>query len=245
MLHLPSHSYGIKEVLRFPAYYNLLKQEYVSARYRLYRATYDTEPKFIMRDVLMLDSGEGHQVLGHLTEDLRSAFQATYSIFDKIGVFLNDYFKVGLEPGRVSFKGVWFVNPRRDDPEIRPVFEKHPNWLLRGLYFLSKDLFDNDFKEVSEPDAAHLAQLRNQLEHRFLSFQNCGTEQSTDTHRFIAIDDFENKALRLLKMAREALVYLSLAMHREEKLRKDAVSNDKTLVVPVISRPMKSLGRNT
>ena len=75
----------------------------------------------------------------------------------------------------------------------------HPNWLLRGLYFLSKDLFDDDFKEVSEPDAAHLAQLRNQLEHRFLSFRDYGTEQSTDTHQFITIDDFENKALRLLK----------------------------------------------
>ncbi len=221
VLHLPSHSYGIEDVPRFPGYYNLLKQEYVSARYRLYRATHEDEPKFIMRDVLMLDSGEG-QALGHFTEDLRSAFQATYAIFDKIGLFLNDYFQVGLEPQKVSFRGVWFVKRHRDDSEIRPMFKNHRNWPLRGLYFLSKDLFDHDFKEVSEPDAAHLAQLRHQLEHRFLSFQNFKTERSTETHRFISIDDFENKALRLLKMAREALIYLSLAMHREEQLRKDA-----------------------
>ena len=243
VLHLPSHSYGIKDVPRFSAYYNLLKQEYVSARYRLYRATHEDEPEFMMRDVLMLDSGEG-QVLGHFTEDLRSAFLTTYGIFDKIGLFLNDYFQVGLEPRNVSFRGVWLVNPCRADSEIRPLFKNHPNWPLRGLYFLSKDLFDHDFKEVSEPDAAHLAQLRHQLEHRFLSFQNFKTEQSTETHRFISIDVFENKALRLLKMAREALIYLSLAMHREEKLRKDTRSDDKTLVIPVISRPMKSLGRN-
>ena len=243
VLHLPSHSYGIKDVPRFSAYYNLLKQEYASARYRLYRATHEDGPEFMMRDVLMLDSGEG-QVLGHFTEDLRSAFQTTYGIFDKIGLFLNDYFQVGLEPRNVSFRGVWFVNPCRADSEIRPLFKNHPNWPLRGLYFLSKDLFDHDFKEVSEPDAAHLAQLRHQLEHRFLSFQNFNTEQSTETHRFISIDVFENKALRLLKMAREALIYLSLAMHREEKLRKDTRSDDKTLVIPVISRPMKSLGRN-
>ena len=243
VLHLPSHRYGIMNVPRFPAYYNLLKQEYVSARYRLYRATHEDEQEFMMRDVLMLDSGEG-QVLGHFTEDLRSAFQATYAIFDKIGLFLNDYFHVGLEPRKVSFRGVWFVNPCRDDSEIRPVFKNNRNWLLRGLYFLSKDLFDHDFKEVSEPDAAHLAQLRHQLEHRFLSFQKFKTERSTEMHRFISIDDFENKALRLLKMAREALIYLSLAMHGEEKLRNDARSDDETLVMPVISRPMKSLGRN-
>ena len=36
ILHLPSHTYRIGEELRFPAYYNHLKQEYVSARFRLY-----------------------------------------------------------------------------------------------------------------------------------------------------------------------------------------------------------------
>ena len=242
VLHLPSHSYGIKDVLRFPAYYNLLKQEYVSARYRLYRATHEDDPEFIMRDVLMLDSGEG-QALGHYTEDLRSAFRSTYAIFDKIGLFLNDYFQIGHEPRNVSFQGVWFVIPRRDDSGICPMFKNHRNWPLRGLYFLSKDLFDQDFKEVSEPDAVHLAQLRNQLEHRFLSFQHFRTDRSTDTHQFIPIDEFENKTLRLLKMAREALIYLSLAMHREEQVRKEAISDDKTLGIAVISRPMKSFDR--
>ena len=242
VLHLPSHTYGIEDVPRFPAHYNLMKQEYVSARYRLYRGIHENDTDFMMRDVLLLDSGES-QVLGHYTEDLRSAFRATYAIFDKIGLFLNDYFQIQHEPKNVSFRGVWLVNPRREDSEIHPIFKDHRNWLLLGLYFLSKDLFDQDFKEVSESDATHLAQLRHQLEHRFLSFQHFVTEQSTDTHQFVSIDDFKSKALRLLKMAREALIYLSLAMHIEEKLRKDATSDDKTLGIPVISRPIKSFDR--
>ena len=36
-----------------------------------------------MRDVLMLDSGEG-QALGHYSEDLKSAFRSSYSLFDKV-----------------------------------------------------------------------------------------------------------------------------------------------------------------
>ena len=196
-----------------------------------------------MRDVLLLDSGEG-QALGHYTEDLRSAFRSTYAIFDKVGLFLNDYFQIKLEPRKATFRGVWYANPRRDDADLRLEFINHRNWALRGLYCLSQDLFNQEFKEVAEPDAANLAQLRQQLEHRFLSFQHSSTERSTDTHQFISIDDFENKALRLLKMAREALIYLSLAMHREEKLRKDATSDDKTLGVPFISRPMKSFDRD-
>lgn len=164
VLHLPSHAYEIAEVPRFPLYYNLLKQEYVSARYRLYRAIQEHYPDFLMQEVLMLDSGEG-QALGHYTEDLRSAFRSSYAIFDKIALFLNDYFGIGLDPKRVNFRKIW-LEPSRG--EILPMFRGRPNWPLRGLYFLSKDLFDEDLVEVAEPDARQLAQLRHQVEHRFL-----------------------------------------------------------------------------
>ena len=222
VLHLPDHTYKIEEPARFPGYYNLLKQEYVSARYRLYRAIHQPDPDFLMREVLMLDSGEGTgegQALGHYSEDLKAAFRSAYSIFDKVGLFLNDYFEVGLPPGQVNFRRVWSEKPGRGVPQIRSRFSGNRNWLLRGLYFLSKDLFDNDFEEVSEPDAADLAGLRNQVEHRFLSLQRSEKGVSTETHGLIVITDFQDKTLRLLKMAREALIYLSLAMHREESLR--------------------------
>lgn len=222
VLHLPSHAYEITEAPRFPLYYNLLKQEYVSARYRLYRATQEDDPDFLMQDVLMLDSGEG-QVLGHYTEDLRSAFRSSYAVFDKIALFLNDYFGIGLDPRIVNFRKIWLEPQGRD---ILPIFKGRPNWPLRGLYFLSKDLFDQDLAEVAEPDAAQLAQLRNQVEHRFLSFQHSGYGQSTETHRVMAIDNFQGKIMHLLKMAREALIYVSLAMHREETLRRETTEGD-------------------
>ena len=242
VLHLPSHAYRIDESPRFPAYFNLLKQEYVSARYRFYQAIYEQDPEYVMRDVLLLDSGEG-QVLGHYTEDLRASFRSTYAIFDKVALFLNDYYGLGIEPGRVTFRNVWFEKSKRSKWEICSKFQGHQNWPLRGLYFLSKDLFDREFEEVAEPDAVKLAQLRNRAEHRFLSFQDFVTEQSTDTHQFISIDEFESKALRLLKMAREALIYLSLAMHREEVLREQGNSDKRTLGMPVVSRPIRSFDR--
>ena len=242
VLHLPSHTYQIDESPRFPAYFNVLKQEYVSARYRLYQAIHEHSPEFVMRDVLLLDSGEG-QVLGHHTEDLRASFRSAYAIFDKVGLYLNDYFRLGVDAGNVKFRNVWFEKPPSQTSELHSKFKGHQNWPLRGLYFLSKDLFDRDFNEVAEPDAAKLSQLRNRVEHRFLSFQNFVTEQSTDTHQFISIDEFEGKALRLLKMAREALIYLSLAMHREEELRDQAISDNRVLGIPVVSRPIQSLDR--
>ena len=216
VLHLPNHTYRIEEAPRFPAYYNLMKQEYVSARYRLYRATHEDDPCFLMRDVLMLDGDVG-QTLGHYTEELRSAFRSAYAIFDKIALFLNDYLQIGLKPRDVTFRRVWSESSPVSGR--RPMFAGHRNWLLRGLYFLSKDLFDGAFEEVSEPDAAKLARMRNQIEHRFLSLQHVPHGESTETHWLISVDEVQGKALRLLRIAREALIYLSLAMHCEEALR--------------------------
>ena len=223
VFHLPDHTYRIDEPARFPAYYNLLKQEYVSARYRLYRATYQDDPHFVMSDVLML-GGDDYQILGYCTEDLRSAFRSAYAIFDKIGLFLNDYFQIGLRPRDVTFRSIWVEKPNSPVAKLRPMFNGRPNWPLRGLYFLSKDLFDDAFEEVAEPDAGNLARLRQQIEHRFLSLQHFPQEEGTETHQLISIYDFQDKTLRLLKMAREALIYLSLGMHREETLREEAVA---------------------
>ena len=220
VLHLPDHRYSVYEKPRFPAYYNIMKQEYVTARYRLYRAIHEEGSSFLMRDVLLIDSGEG-QVFGEYTEDLRSAFRSSYAIFDKIAMFLNDYFQVGLKPRDVSFRRIWSERSKGGTVAIRSVFENRPNLPLRGLYFLSKDLYDSAFTDVASPESDDLASLRQQLEHRFLSLQHFVTNESTDTHRFVLIDEFKTKALRLLKMAREALIYVSLAMYIEETTRHD------------------------
>ena len=243
VLHLPDHTYRTEEPPRFPAYFNLLKQEYVSARYRLYRATHERDPDYLMGEVLMLDSGEG-QALGHYSENLKSAFRSAYSLFDKIGLFLNDYFKVGLAPVEVNFRKVWSEKSSGSTSQVRPTFAGRRNWPLRGLYFLSKDLFDRDFEEVSEPDAANLAGLRNQIEHRFLSLQHSEDGGSTGTYRLILIADFQAKTLRLMKMAREALINLSLAIHREEALRTEGPRDKTGTTTALVPRSIETFQRN-
>lgn len=94
---------------------------------------------------------------------------------------------------------------------------------------------------MSLPEARELASLRHRTEHRFLSIQEYpATVQNTDTHSYMAISDFEDKALRILSIAREALIYLSLTMHREETLltRSD---DDGKLSVPLPSVPIEKL----
>jgi len=242
VLHLPSHVYKFDEKPRFPAYFNLLKQEYVSARYRLYRALHEDDPDFVMRDVAMFDTGEG-QVLGHHTEELRSSMRAAYSIFDKIALFLNDYYALGLKAAQVSFTKVWKEFPNKKNSELHPTFKDYHNWPLRGLYFLSRDLLDSDFKDVAEPDAADLAKLRHQAEHRFLSLQHFSYGESTLTHELIGIESFGDKTLRMLKLAREALIYVSLAMHREEEIRAGTGDDEGKISMPILSLPIDTFDR--
>ena len=225
VLHLPSHTYRTDGAPRFVEYYNVMKQEYISARYRLYRAIHEADPEFLMRDVLMIDCERG-QCIGHYTEEIRSAFRSCYSIFDKIALFMNDYYCLGLNPRRVTFRRVWLDNPNDFSSGVHSKFENYQNLPLRGLYFLSKDVFDTDMKDIAEPNAEDLALLRHQLEHRFLSIQHPATDASTEVHRFVPIESFLSESLRLLKMVREALIYLSLAMHREERLRDEQLKRE-------------------
>lgn len=240
VLHLPDHVYPTEDSPRFPDYYNLLKQEYISARYRLYRATHVREPAFIMRESHMLDSGEA-QLLGHYTEELRSAFRSAFAIFDKVALFLNDYLNMGLRERAVSLSRLWRDKPKH--PHVRSLLVGRKNWPLRGLYFLSRDLVDKEFQDSAEPDASDLADLRKRLEHRFVSLHHSACDASTDMHTIVPLDQFEQKALRMLKLAREALIYLSLAVHREELSRPPGTSTSSELRHVFQPRQVKSFFR--
>ena len=214
-LHLPSHVYRVGESPRFSAYYNHLKQEYISARFQTYQyQAFDfLRGHFTDREVLILDNADGGE-FGHHVDQLKTAFRSAYALFDKIALFLNDYFSVGMKPRQVTFRKIW------GNPQLHTVFDGNQNWPLRGLYYLSQDLFDEELSSVATPDARELASLRNHLEHRFITLQHYDAGlANSDTHLYITADRFFGKTIRIMRMARAALTYLSLAMYREETIR--------------------------
>jgi hypothetical protein len=158
-------------------------------------------------------------------EKTRAAFRLAYSLFDKVAFFLNDYLQLGIDPGQVSFRGLWHNPHKRGNPNARTLrqrFVDYQNWPLRGLFWLSKDLFDENFRSCTEPDAANLNNIRNHLEHKYLQLhlESRGAQSFTNGLGYaLSRADFETKALRVLKLARAALIYLSLAVHRQERMR--------------------------
>jgi hypothetical protein len=93
--------------------------------------------------------------------------------------------------------------------------------------------------DTTEPDARSLSEIRNHLEHKYLKIHDelwVGIEKQKDGDLKSGVfkypighslrrKDFHAKTLRLLKLARAAMIYLSLAIHQEEKLKKGSGIN--------------------
>ncbi|MBY8160677.1 hypothetical protein KW508_22100 [Vibrio fluvialis] len=173
--------------------------------------------------------------MGYRNELLKNSLRISYSIFDKIALFLNDYMSIGLKIDSVNFRNIWgSFNNKKKVLEIYPCFLNSENWPLRGLYFLSKDLYAPNFTEVAEPEARELHTIRKMAEHRYLGIQDYPAQVDDNEYlKYITVDELTEKALKMIKLSREALIYLSLAMHTEERKREEA--RDDGIVVPIQS----------
>ena len=153
-----------------------------------------------------------------LTKDGDTAFTfKVIAVHDKIAGFLNIYLKLGIDPGNVTIRRVW-----HDRKALRQQFEQRPNWHLRGLYWLSRDVADDhdaDSEVALEPDSRQLKQLRHALEHRSLVLREMDEKDDMGAVQTLALGLFETKTLKLLKLVRAALIHLALAVHAEEQDR--------------------------
>ena len=93
---------------------------------------------------------------------------------------------------------------------------------------LSKELFDDQLKQTTGPDARELHGIRNTLEHKYLhvseSWANSVVPMSANGKGLgfsIESEHLKAKTLRILKMARSALIQLSLAISVEKGARKE------------------------
>lgn len=233
VLHLPDIVTNIGEPPSLIGFYNQLKQEFVSARYALWQGTLTAgnyKRHFSDNDVLLTDTLD-YPVYGISIEKIKFAFRSAYSLFDKIAFFINDYWNLEIPAERVSFHSVW-TEKKGNKNQLRQVFRENPNLNLRGLYWLSKEFSDKETNQevnlgnVMEPDAEQLRTIRNHLEHKYLKVHDdiCGYGKeiphfSDKLAYHLTLAELTDKTLRLMKRAREALVYLSLAVHREEQIR--------------------------
>jgi tetratricopeptide (TPR) repeat protein len=215
---LPAHVVRIDAPHTFESFFNQMKQEYVSARWMLYKGLTSKVPHLSDKDV-HLTLTEPRPTLSLAIERVKAAYRMSYSLFDKIGFFVNSYMGLGIPEKKVSFREVWHS---ADKPRIRKQFNQEQNWAFCALYWLAKDFFEKENDEVTEPQARGLSNIRNCLEHKYLRI-------TADEHTISPPDDFalmvsrhqfEAKTIHLLTLARSALIYLSIGVTFEEQIRR-------------------------
>lgn len=210
--------------------FNQLKQEFVSARYLFFEGLQARAPHFADRGVLLYNTLD-YPMHSLGVEKLRLAFRSGYSLLDKIAFLLNWYLRWNIPESSVNFRTCWYESQIKKKG-MKATLLARENWPLRGLFWLSKDLFEDKsgFRDSTEPDARELYDLRNHLEHKYLKLHDdLWSGPPTGDPISIALADglayslsrrdFERKTLRLLKMGRAALIYLSLTMQWEEHQR--------------------------
>ncbi len=83
-------------------YFNQLKQEYVSARFVFYQSIISKKPHFSDRCVPLVDT-LNYSLFSTNIEGLKTSFRVFYSIFDKIGFFMNKYLDLKIPENQVYF----------------------------------------------------------------------------------------------------------------------------------------------
>ena len=214
---LAAHVVRVDAPHRFESFFDQMKQEYVSARWLLYEGLILKMPHFSDRDVV-LRATEPRPSLSLAIEKVKAAYRISYSLFDKVGFFMNAYMELGIPERQISFRGLW--RPGEKKP-IRREFDQTGNWGFCALYWLAKDFFEKANDEVAEPQARGLSDIRNHLEHKYLreTVAESPTVPPDDIAFMVSREQFEGKALHLLKLARSALIYLTIGVGLEERRR--------------------------
>lgn len=204
-------------------FFSQIKQEYVSARFMLFEGVNSTGVHFSDRGVELSDTLDYPQY-SLASERVRTSFRIAYSLLDKVAFLVDRYWDLGKEQDKISFKNVWMVERKT---RLLPQFENRENLPLRGLFWLSKELFEDQYKQATAADARELHSVRNALEHTYLRVcegwaKPFMIDKTSSTGFGIALgsDELEAKAIRLMQMVRSALFYVSFAIAVEEQKKK-------------------------
>ncbi|MEK4713318.1 LA2681 family HEPN domain-containing protein [Sporosarcina sp. FSL K6-5500] len=237
ILHLPNIVTSINEGPKYHGLFNQIKQEYVSARYMLFEGINQNEPHFSDKEVHLVNTLD-YPVYGLRIEKIKFAFRSLYSIFDRIAFLINEYFELGIEEKDVSYKSIWRNRQGRGKKtyETRTHLKAYMvnpqtyNQPLIGLYWLCKDISKQKVEHYYlDPNIEMLATIRNHLEHKYLKIHDSflfplarDRKEKYDPIAYsISYEEFVEAAMILISYVREAIILTSLAIHREEVLKRN------------------------
>ncbi|TFH08775.1 MAG: hypothetical protein E4H14_05780 [Candidatus Thorarchaeota archaeon] len=191
--------------------FNQMKEDYMSARLMLVESQYRREDlDSISMRTLIADTYD-YSAFNIYIAYLKAAFKQAYGILDKIAVFVNKRYGIGLCDRRIAFdaepgdRSVWVDesgNPREKIVQANNIY-------LHALYDISSDFRNGTLLNVKV--------IRNALVHRKLTVQNPPTSKLSRAigKESILYEDLLSETESLLQLVKAALIYLIAAVDRD------------------------------
>ena len=217
--------------------FNEIKQEYVSARFMLYQYLSNSGTQhFSDRGVVLSDNADNSNYSFHI-ELVKSSFRALYSILDKIAYTLNDYLGLGINENNVSFKDFWYSDKKKRIIR-REILAFQSNYSLAGLLFIRNDIYGGGESYLQDENTEKLKAIRNAMEHRSILIVDDGKYDDTQFALIISRGEFEETALNLIRVVRQAIFcFVNLVNHIEYD-KKLAIKQSGQIV---ISQPVSTI----
>ena len=122
-----------------------------------------------------------------------------YSFFDKISYFLNDYYKVGIDPKKVSINNIFtFKNSK---------LLSYRNPFLYSIYWVAKEYRIDKINEFLDPLYLDFNELRNKLEHRCEPINSDSSENLEQVNK------------KLEQIVHDMLIHIQMMNEYEESLK--------------------------
>lgn len=212
---VPSSLRKTPQAFRFLAQIRL---EYVAAR----RLACDSLNAKAIRKVKKtgLSASENEPLAYSLAlEPLKLSYRCACSLLPKLASVIHLYFNLAPANGKTSLKNIWYKNGTPASG-IDAVFTRSDNWLLRSLFWLSKELPAERQLPCINPGNDRLKKIADELENRYLRVVELEPADDAIVDNTISRDKLEKATTEILQLVRTAIVYLTLALHIEEKKRR-------------------------
>lgn len=199
-------------------YFNQIKEDYIIARMMLVESQYRRNDfDRISRRTTLVNTLD-YAVFNIYVGLLKCSFKQAYGILDKIAVFINRHFQIGLRDDRIDFddarkgKSVWIG---ADGTPQQKIVDSE-NESLYALYDIFQDFQNGEYQELKK--------IRNSLVHRRLVVYRPPTETAAKSidDESIQYDELLSKTEFLMKLVKSSIIYLLAFVEDENANRRSS-----------------------
>jgi len=190
---------------------NQIKEDYAIARLLLVQSQYKRQDFDSISKRTSFANTMDYSQFNLYNGLLKSAFKEAYNILDKIAVFINDYYKLGIVEEKIYFTSIWYCNycKKMSDDILHS-----KNISLYALYDIYQDFKSGYYKKIKD--------IRNSLVHRRLViFDSMPTHQNKkDDKHNVGYNEMLRETNNLLRLTKSAIIYLINFVNIEENKKR-------------------------